>query len=192
MMKRLLICLLVMMMCLPCAGAEAHPVQVDLPLPDAAQYVPDPFLRTVTQLMTEYEHAARAGWSDRDGVEWTKTTTLVTLHLPTVRMDGDRATVFARVCSARYALWEDGQLRLMTSRLGPRRIDLERTGGAWKITSVIECQDGDLFWPSILEFCEQDELLASTLTLPVGAEEHDFALERYLIALGYRESPEED
>lgn len=191
-MKKLLAVLLAMVLCVGCAGAEELPVQVDLPLPDAAQYVPDPFLRTVTQLMIEYEHAARADWSDRDGVEWAKTTTLVTLHLPVVRMDGDRATVFARVYSARYALWEDGQLRLMTSRLGPRRIDLEWAGDAWRIMSVIQCQDGNLFWPSILEFCEHDELLASALTIPVGAEEHDFALERYLIALGYRKSSEED
>ena len=182
-MRKLLVCLLVCFLSLPCALGES-PDQVELPLPDAAVYVPDPFLREVTQLMTAWEHAARVDWPDREGVEWTKTTTLVTLHLSTVRMQEDRATVFARVYSARYALWEDGTLRLMTSRLGPRRIDLERVDGAWRIVSMTECQDGERFWPSILEFCDGDELLAATLTVPVGHEVHAFALERYLIAGG--------
>lgn len=190
-MRKLLVCLLVCFLSLPCALAESAD-QVELPLPDAAVYVPDPFLREVTQLMTAWEHAARVDWPDREGVEWTKTTTLVTLHLPTVRMQGDRATVFARVYSARYALWEDGTLRLMTSRLGPRRIDLERVDGTWRIVSVTECQDGERFWPSILEFCDGDELLAATLTVPVGHEVHAFALERYLIAGGYMEPLPDD
>lgn len=190
-MRKLLVCLLVCFLSLPCALGES-PDQVELPLPDAAVYVPDPFLREVTQLMTAWEHAARVDWPDREGVEWTKTTTLVTLHLPTVRMEDDRATVFARVCSARYALWEDGTLQLMTSRLGPRRINLERLDGTWRIVSVTECQDGERFWPSILEFCDGDELLAATLTVPVGHEVHAFALERYLIAGGYMEPLPDD
>ena len=186
-MKKWMVCLLALLLCLSCAAAES-PAQVDLPLPDAAMYVPDPFLREVTQLMISHEHAARANYSDRDGVTWAKTTTLVTLHLPTVRMESERATIFARVYSARYALWEDGSVRLMTARISPSRIDLARVDGSWQISSVTRCQEGDYYWPSILEFCEDDELLASTLLLPVGAEEHDFALERYLIALGYREA----
>lgn len=203
MMKKLFLFLLAVVMCVPCALAEEKPAQVTLPLPDAALYVPDPFLREVTQLMIAYQEEARADWSDRDGVEWAKTTTLVTLHLPTVRMDGDRATVFARVYSARYALWEgdahsvpqamsEGTLRLMTGSLIPSRIELEQVDGAWRIVSVTESQDGTLFWSSILEFCDGDELLAATLTIPVGAEEHDFALERYLIAGGYMEPLAED
>ena len=186
-MKKWMVCLLAFLLCLGSAMAES-PAQVDLPLPDAATYIPDPFLREVTQLMIVHEHAARADYPDRDGVAWAKTTTLVTLHLPTVRVDGDCATVFARVYSARYALWENGSVRLMTARISPSRIDLARVDGAWQISSVTRCQEGEYYWPSILEFCEGDELLAATLTIPVGAEEHDFALERYLIALGYREA----
>ena len=178
-MKKLLV-LLMMLLCLTCAAAES-PAQIDLPLPDASLYVTDPFLREVTQLMIVREEAARADWGDRYGVEWAKTTTLVTLHLPTVRMDGDRATVFARVYSARYALWEgeahsvpqamsEAMLRMMTGSLVPSRIELEQVDGAWQIISVTESQDGTLFWPSILEFCDGDELLAATLTVPVGSE----------------------
>lgn len=201
-MKKWLIWLLMMLLCLTCAAAEG-PVQIDLPLPDTSAYVPDPFLREVTQLMIAHEEAARADWGDRPGVEWAKTTTLVTLHLPTVRMEDDRATVFARVYSARYALWEgeahsvpqamsEGMLRMMTGSLVPSRIELEQVDGAWQIVSVTESRDGELFWPSILEFCDGDELLAATLTIPVGSEVHEFALERYLIAGGYMEPLPED
>lgn len=204
MMKRMLACLLALLMCLPCAIAAETPGQIALPLPDASVYVTDPFLCEVTQLMTGYEHAARAGWSDREDVEWAKTTTIVTLHLPTVRMDGDRATVFARVYSARYALWDDGEqrtfrqalsdgtLRMMTASIIPSRIELERAEGAWRIVSVAESESGEAFWPSILAFCDGDELLAATLTIPVGSEVHDFALERYLIAQGLLAPEAED
>ena len=202
MLKKCLTWLLMTLLCLTCAAAES-PAQIDLPLPDATLYVTDPFLREVTQLMIVREEAARADWGDRPGVEWAKTTTLVTLHLPTVRMDGDRATVFARVYSARYALWEgeahsvpqamsEGMLRMMTGSLVPSRIELERVDGAWQIISVTESQDGTLFWPSILEFCDGDELLAATLTIPVGSEVHEFALERCLIAWDYLEPLPED
>lgn len=201
-MKKWLIWLLMALLCLTCAAAES-PAQINLPLPDASAYVPDPFLREVTQLMIAHEEAARADWGDRPGVEWAKTTTLVTLHLPTVRMEDDRATVFARVYSARYALWEgeahsvpqamsEGMLRMMTGSLVPSRIELEQVDGAWQIVSVTESRDGELFWPSILEFCDGDELLAATLTIPVGHEVHEFALERYLIAGGYMEPLPED
>lgn len=204
MMKKLLACLLALMLCVPCAVAEETPGQIALPLPDAAVYVPDPFLCEVTQLMTGYEHAARAGWADREDVEWAKTTTIVTLHLTTVRMDGDRATVFARVYSARYALWDDGEphtfrhalsdgtLRLMTASIIPSRIELERAEGMWRIVSVTESGSGDDFWPSILAFCDGDELLAATLTIPVGKEVHQFAVERYLISQGLLEPEIED
>lgn len=196
-MKKYLAWLLLALCCLTCAAAAESPAQIDLPLPDASLYVTDPFMMEVTQLMIVREEAARAGWSDRPGVAWAKTTTLVTLHLPTVRMDGDRATVFARVYSARYALWEggtahsvpeamaDGTLRLMTGSLIPSRIELERADGAWRIVSVVEAEGGERFWPSILAFCDGDELLAATLTIPVGSEVHEFALERYLTAQGY-------
>ena len=201
-MKKWLIWLLMTLLFLTSAAAES-PAQIDLPPPDASAYVPDPFLREVTQLMIAHEEAARADWGDRPGVEWAKTTTLVTLHLPTVRMEDDRATVFARVYSARYALWEgeahsvpqgmsEGMLRMMTGSLVPSRIELEQVDGAWQIVSVTESRDGELFWPSILEFCDGDELLAATLTVPVGSEVHEFALERCLIAWGYLEPLTED
>lgn len=192
MMKKMFVLLLALTLCVGCALAEETLAQVDLPLPDAAVYVPDPFLREVTQLMIAHEEAERADWPDREGVEWDKTTTLVTLHLPVLRVEEEKATVFARIFSARYALWEDGRLRLMTGRLSPGRIELERVEGAWQIVSVTRCREGNEFWPSILAFCDGDELLASTLTIPVGAQVHDFAVERYLISLGYREAAQED
>lgn len=201
-MKKWLIWLLMTLLCLPCAAAKS-PAQIDLPLPDASLYVTDPFLREVTQLMIAHEEAACADWGDRPGVEWVKTTTLVTLHLPTVRMEDERATVFARVYSARYALWEgeahsvpqamsEGTLRMMTGSLVPSRIELEQVDGAWQIVSVTESRDGELFWPSILEFSDGDELLAATLTVPVGSKVHEFALERCLIAWGYMTPLPED
>lgn len=57
--------------------------------------------------------------------------------------------------------------------------------GAWVIVSVRESEDGSHFWPSILEFCDGDELLARALTLPVGAQKQDMAVRLYLNSIGY-------
>lgn len=183
MMKKMIVCLLAVLLALPCAMGE----QVALPAPDASLYESDPFLRTVTQLMTDYEHARRTerGYYAPLCDDWSKAITIVTLHMPTVRTEGDRATVFARVFSGVYALYGGTRMELVTGALVPSRIELEMREGAWAIVSVRESEDGSHFWPSILEFCDGDELLARTLTLPVGAQKQDMAVRLYLNSIGY-------
>lgn len=117
MMKKMIVCLLAVLLALPCALAE----QVALPAPDASLYESDPFLRTVTQLMTDYEHARRteSGYYAPLCDDWSKAITIVTLHMPTVRTEGDRATVFARVFSGVYALYGGTRMELVTEPSSP-------------------------------------------------------------------------
>lgn len=183
MMRRMLACLLLLALCTSAALAE----QTDLPRPDASLYETDPFLCTVTQLMTDHEQARR----DADGhyaslcEDWSKAVTIVTLQTPTVRRVGGRATVFARVFSGVYALYDGQRMELVTGANVPSRIELELKDDAWAIVSVTESEDGTRHWPSILAFCDGDELLAWSLTMPMGAQKQALAVRLYLNSLGY-------
>lgn len=160
-------------------------VQDELPPVDASVYVEDPFLAQVTQLMIAREEERRADYTWGDDVDPAKTTTVVTLHASTVRLNGDAATVFAYVWSQKYALYDGVRLRRLSGSGTPSRIELEKTEDEWGIVSVTESEDGTEYWPSILAFCDGDEKLAESLTSGGNVDAHDAAVRAYLAANGY-------
>lgn len=166
-------------------------VQNELPLPDASVYVTDPFLAELTGLMIAHEEAERAGYTWGSDVDGAKTATFVYLSAVTARVEGDRAAVFCHMASEKIALYNGTRIEVLSGCWAPRRIDLIREDGAWRISRVAATGDGTQYWPSIVAFCDGDEALARTLTAANTPElhaEHEAALKKWLDAIGYPEA----
>lgn len=162
--------------------------QKALPLPDASVYVDGAFLAEVTQLLIAREEAQRAGYTWGLDLAPEKTTTVVTLHGVSIRPDGERVRVFARVYSQKYALFESqkgARLRSLSGSIIPSRITVEKADGKLRIAEVIEAGDGTEHWPSILKFCEWDIRLAKSLLYRDDTADHEKAVRAYLTSIGY-------
>lgn len=163
-------------------------VQDDLPLPDASVYVEDEFLAEVTQLMIAHEEIRRKDYDYTSDVDCNKATTFVYLSAVTARVEADRAVVFCHMVSEKLALYNGTELKSLAGSWVPRRIDLTRADGKWAIARVHVTGDGTDYWPSIVAFCDGDEVLASTLTSANTPElhvEYEAARGLWLASAGY-------
>lgn len=162
--------------------------QDDLSQPDASAYVQDAFLAEVTQLLIAHEAADRAGRTYLSDVDAAKAADFVYLSAVTVKEDADAASVFCHMISEVLALYDGQRLETLSGVWAPRRIDLVRENGVWRISRVYTTGDGTEYWPSILSFCEGDEALAASLTTantPALHAEYEAALHKWLASAGF-------
>lgn len=169
-------------------------VQDALPLPDASVYVEDPFLAEVTSLLIAHEEERRAWYSWGWDVDPAKTTTFVYLSSATTQIDGDRAVVLCHMSSEKIALYDGTRVRMLSGGWYPVRVELAKTAEGWTLTQLIEPEGGTRYWPSIVAFCDGNELMAKLLTsanTPVLHLAHDLALSAWLASIGYPDVTEE-
>lgn len=158
-------------------------VQDDLPPVDAALYVEDDTLAQVVQALIVLQNQDTY-WHSLD-VDGEKACNIVYLHAEKMVEKGDRLTVWGAEEYSKYVLYDGKYADDISGHIIPCRIDLIRDQqGAWQIEEVIYAQDGSLYEPSVVDFCDGDRELAARVMQFDTYKTHESFL-KYLSANGY-------
>ena len=148
---------------LGCAWYDALVLRVQDALPpvDASTYVDDPLICQLTQEMIVYEDERKDGWKGGTGVDDSKTRTLACLKVNKLEEKNDALTVWAGVWESTFALYDGTLATEVSGSTVPSRLTfMKDENGAWKLSEVVEAEDGDYYPSSILRMCGGDEELA--------------------------------
>lgn len=160
-------------------------VQDDLPPVDAATYVDDPLIASLTQEMITYTDNRKSSWHSRRDVDNEKTVNIVVLSIHKMDTVDNALTLWAMVSESQYALYDGSRYQSTSGSRVPMRLEYRKTpSGGWKLENVIESGDGTEYYPSILSFCNNDAVLAKALANDFSADT-DQCFFRYLEHNGY-------
>ena len=160
-------------------------VQDDLPPVDAATYVDDPLIASLTQEMITYTDNRKASWHGRRDVDNEKTVNIVFLSIHKMKETENTLTLWAMVSESQYALYDGNRYQSTSgSRIPTRLTYIKASDGSWCLQEVTESGDGTEYYPSILAFCNHDAVLAKTLANDFSADT-DQCFFRYLEHNGY-------
>ncbi|MBR6752452.1 MAG: hypothetical protein IKM05_00300 [Clostridia bacterium] len=160
-------------------------VQDDLPPVDAATYVDDPLIASLTQEMITYTDNRKASWHGRRDVDNEKTVNIVFLSIHKMKETENTLTLWAMVSESQYALYDGNRYQSTSgSRIPTRLTYIKASDGSWCLQEVTESGDGTEYYPSILAFCNNDAVLAKTLANDFSADT-DQCFFRYLEHNGY-------
>lgn len=160
--------------------------QDDLPPVDAAIYEENPTYCMVTQVLIAHFEEERVSWGGRRDVDSTKTRVIVTLDVHKVRETDDKLILWASVAENEYALYDGTKFQNVSGSWIPSRITMEKdSNGRWILAELIQAEDGTLYEPSIIEFCDGDKKLAKKLMTGAGEKSCEGCFLMYLEANGY-------
>ena len=160
-------------------------VQDDLPPVNAAIYVEDPLIASLTQEMITYTDNRKASWHGRRDVDNEKTVNIVFLSIHKMEETENSLTLWAMVSESQYALYDGSRYQSISgSRIPARLTYVKASDGSWRLQEVTESGDGTEYYPSILAFCNNDAALAKALANDFSADT-DQCFFRYLEHNGY-------
>ena len=151
---------------------------------DAGVYVQDPVLRAATQLLIGHYGAEYAGYPSSSEVDTSKCVTVVALGECAREQKGSQVTLWANGGHELIALYNDKEIKLSSGSWYPVRLTMEQqTDGTWRLTELIEPENGDDYASSTLRMCNGDRKLAERmLTEPFPMEE---AVQKVLASQGF-------
>ena len=139
-------------------------VQDDLPPVDAATYVDDPLIASLTQEMITYTDNRKASWHGRRDVDNEKTVNIVFLSIHKMEETENTLTLWAMVSESQYALYDGTRYQTISGSRVPMRLEYKKdSSGQWKLANTIESGDGTDYYSSVLQFCDGDETLAAAI-----------------------------
>ena len=158
---------------------------------DAGVYVQDPILRAATQLLIGHYGAEYAGYPSSPEVDTSKCVTVVALGECAREQKENQVTLWANGGHELIALYNDKEIKLSSGSWYPVRLTMEQqTDGTWRLTELIEPENGDDYASSILRMCNGDRKLAERmLTEPFPMEE---AVQKVLASQGYPDAARMD
>ncbi len=160
-------------------------VQDDLPKVDAAAYVDDPLIASLTQEMITYTDNRKASWHGRRDVDNEKTVNIVFLSIHKMEETENTLTLWAMVSESQYALYDGTRYQAVSGSQVPMRLEYKKdSSGQWKLANAIESGDGTDYYPSVLQFCDGDEALATAIIGDFSVN-LDLFFFRYLAYHGY-------
>lgn len=160
-------------------------VQDDLPKVDAAAYVDDPLIASLTQEMITYTDNKKASWHGRRDVDNEKTVNIPFLSIHKMEETETTLTLWAMVSESQYALYDGTRYQAVSGSRVPMRLEYKKdSSGQWKLTNAIESGDGTDYYPSVLQFCDGDEALAAAIIGDFSVD-LDLYFFRYLAYHGY-------
>lgn len=160
-------------------------VQDDLPPVDAATYVDDPLIASLTQEMITYTDNRKASWHGRRDVDNEKTVNIVFLSIHKMEETENTLTLWVTVSESQYALYDGSRYQSLSGSRVPARLAYTKdSSGIWRLQEVVDSSDGTEYYPSILAFCNNDEALAQALAGDFSTDT-DQCFFRYLEHNGY-------
>lgn len=159
-----------------------------LPPIDAAIYEENPTYQQVTQALIAYMEAERASRGGRRDVDSTKTRVIVVLDVQQVRETDGELTLWASVSESEYALYDGKRYQSVSGSWIPSRITMGKDKhGKWVLDELLQADDGTMYAPSIVDFCDGDKELASRLMKGERQRSPDACFHMYLDYNGYGE-----
>lgn len=157
-----------------------------LPPVDAGIYEDDPIVRQATQALIDHFENERLSWGGRPDVDGAKTRVIVTLDVRKVREADGKLILWASMAENEYALYDGKRYQNVSGSWIPSRITMQKDDhGRWVLSELIQADDGTLYEPSIIEFCDGDKKLAKELIAGGSGKSCEECFRMYLEANGY-------
>ena len=163
--------------------ALALSVQDDLPR-NSPDYIENDLMRAATRLLLAYNEENNP-WHGTLDVDAAKTVNIVDLKSAKVTKSDSTAIIWGVEWYSKYALYDSSRAANVSGHVCPLKLVMQKNAqNEWILKSVTYAQDGTMYAPSILAFCNDNQTLANRLmALPGDGTWDEFLL--YLDANGF-------